>query len=169
MLQPLLDATVESHKQDESMRAIDEFLAMISHELRIPVSAILGWAEMLDNRQIDHTDFATAIKVIRRNALVQVQLIDALTDYASLGVNEFALTIRAVSLAQIVNAAVEALAPMAREKQIHVEMQFGHSTAEMDGDPTRLLQVFLNLLSNAIKFTVPLTFRLKTIGQKFIG
>ena len=42
---------------------------------------------------------------------------------------------------------------MAREKQIHVEMQFGLSPAEMDGDPTRLLQVFLNLLSNAIKFT----------------
>jgi signal transduction histidine kinase len=153
VLQPLFDWTLESGIRNDSTRALDDFLAMISHELRIPISAILGWAELLDNQHVSHTDFATAIQVIRRNALVQVQLIESLTDYASVGVNKFALSIRAVSLAQIVKAAVEALTPMAREKQIHVDIQFGISPAEMEGDPTRLLQVFLNLLSNAIKFT----------------
>ena len=143
----------ESHKQNESKRAVDEFLAIISHELRIPISAILGWAELLDNQQIDHTGFARAVQVIRRNALVQVRLIDELTDYSSLCANKLALTIRVVSLAQIIKAAVETLAPMARKKQIHVDAQFGLSQAEMDGDPTRLHQVFSNLFSNAIKFT----------------
>jgi signal transduction histidine kinase len=153
VLQPLFEGTLESHKQNESKRAVDEFLAIISHELRIPISAILGWAELLDNQQIDHTGFATAVEVIRRNALVQVQLIDQLTDYSSLGANKLALTVRVVSLAQIIKAAVETLAPMARKKQIRVDAQFGLSQAEMDGDPTRLHQVFSNLFSNAIKFT----------------
>ena len=153
MLQSLFDETLQSHKPGESISAIDEFLAIISHELRIPISAILGWAELLDNQQIDHTGVVTAAQVIKRNALVQVQLIDALTDYASLGANKFALTIRVVSLAQIIKAAVETLAPMAGKKQIYVDAQFGLSQAEMDGDPTRLLQVFSNLFSNAIKFT----------------
>ena len=90
-----------------------------------------------------------AIEVIRRNALVQVQLIDQLTDYSTLGVNKLVLTIRVVSLSKIVKAAVESLAPMALNKQIHVDVQLG----VMDGDPTRLQQVFSNLFSNAIKFT----------------
>jgi signal transduction histidine kinase len=153
VLQPLFEKILESsHKPSESITGIDDFLAIISHELRIPISAILGWAELLD-RQIGHTGFAKAVDVIRRNALRQVQLIDELADYSRLGTNMLALTIHVVSLKQIVIAAVETLAPMARQKQIHVAVQLGLSEAEMDGDPTRLQQVFSNLLSNAIKFT----------------
>ena len=152
MLQPLFDGTLESHKPSETITGIDDFLAFISHELRTPTNAILGWAELLD-RQIRHPGLAKAIDVIRRNALVQVQLLDELIDYSRLGANMLTLTIRLVSLRQIVKAAVETLAPMARQKQIHVPVQLGLSEAEMDGDPTRLQQVFSNLLSNAIKFT----------------
>jgi signal transduction histidine kinase len=85
--------------------------------------------------------------------LIQAQLIDELADYSRLGANTLALTVRVVSLKEIVTAAVEALAPMARQKQIHLGVQPVLSDAEMDGDPTRLQQVFSNLFSNAIKFT----------------
>lgn len=152
MLPPLLNGTLKSHKPSESISGIDEFLAIVSHELRTPTNAILGWAELLD-RQVHHPGLAKAIDVIRRNALVQAQLINELTDYSRLGANTLALTIRTVSLKQIVKTAVETLAPMAHQKQIHVGVQPGLSEAEMDGDPTRLLQVFSNLFSNAIKFT----------------
>jgi two-component system CheB/CheR fusion protein len=151
--QPLFDGTLELHKPSESISGIDEFLAFIAHELRTPISAILGWAELLNKEQIDQTDFDKLCEVIRHNALVQVQLLDELTDYSRLGANTFALTIRVVSLAQIIQAAVETLVPMARKKQIHVEVSLGLSQAEVDADPTRLLQVFSNLFSNAIKFT----------------
>ena len=153
MFSTLFDGTLESHKPNEAISAIDEFLAIISHELRVPISAILGWTELLDTRQFDHSSLAMAIEVIRRNALVQAQLIDQLTDYSTLGVNKLVLTIRVVSLSKIVKAAVESLAPMALNKQIHVDVQLGVLDAEMDGDPTRLQQVFSNLFSNAIKFT----------------
>ena len=152
MLQPLGGTTLESHKTSESISDIDDFLAIISHELRTPTNAILGWTELL-NRQIDHTDVVQAVDVIRRNALVQVRLIDELADYSRLGANTLGVKIQVVSLKQIVKAAVETLAPMARQKQIHVGLRLGISEAEMDGDPTRLQQVFSNLFSNAIKST----------------
>ena len=100
MLQPLFEGTLESsHKPSESISGIDEFLTIISHELRTPTNAILGWAELLD-REIGHTGFAKAVEVIRRNALVQAQLIDELADYSRLGANTLALTIRVVSLSK---------------------------------------------------------------------
>src|SRR5258705_6759705 len=111
MLQPLVGRTIESHKTGESISDIDEFLAIISHELRNPTNAILGWAELLD-RQIHHPGLAKAIDVIRRNALLQVQLIDELADYSRLGANTLALKLRVVSLEQIVKTAVETLTPM---------------------------------------------------------
>ncbi|HKB65078.1 MAG TPA: HAMP domain-containing sensor histidine kinase [Pyrinomonadaceae bacterium] len=152
MVQPLVGKTKESRKTSESISGTDEFLAIVSHELRNPTNAILGWAELLD-RQIHHPGLAKAIDVIRRNALVQAQLLDELIDYSRLGAHTLELKIRVVSLKQIVEAAAEALAPMALQKQIHVSVQLGLSGAEMDGDPTRLQQVFSNLFSNAIKFT----------------
>jgi len=152
VLQPLIDRTIESNNTSDSISGIDEFLAIISHELRNPTNAILGWAQLLD-RQIQHPGLAKAIDVIRRNALVQAQLLDELVDYSRLGANTLALKIRVVSLKQIIKAAAEALAPMALQKQIHVGVQPGLSEAEMDGDATRLQQVVSNLFSNAIKFT----------------
>jgi signal transduction histidine kinase len=152
VLQPLVGRTIKSHETGESISGLDEFLAIISHELRTPTNAILGWAELLD-RQIHHPGLAKAIDVIRRNALMQAQLLDELIDYSRLGANTLALTVRVISLKQIVIAALEALAPTARKKQIHLGLQPGLSEAEMDGDPTRLQQVFSNLFSNAIKFT----------------
>ena len=152
MPQPLVGRTIESHKTRESIISIDEFVAIIAHELRNPTNAILGWAELLD-RQIHHPGLAKALDVIRRNALAQVQLLDELADYSRLGANTLALTVRVISLKQIVTAVVEGLAPMARQKQVHVGVQPGLSEAEMDGDPTRLQQVLSNLFSNAIKFT----------------
>ena len=153
MIQTSLHVSADSREPNESISAIDEFLAIISHELRIPMSAILGWAELLDNKQMDQAGFARAIEIIKHSAQAQARLIEELVDYSRAGTNGFSLRIRAVPLGPLVDAAAEALTPTARKKGLHVDVQLVASKAEIDGDPTRLQQVFMNLFSNAIKFT----------------
>jgi signal transduction histidine kinase len=153
MHHPLFPENSDSNKEKDSARPGDEFLAIISHELRAPINAILGWAELLDYKRFDPVGFAKALEVIKRNARLQARLIDELADYSRVAVNKLSLKICMTLLGPIIKEAVEALAPMAQEKVIHVETRLDSSMDEIDGDPVRLQQVFLNLLSNAIKFT----------------
>ena len=153
MIQTSLDVNAVSPESTESISAMDEFLAIISHELRIPMSAILGWAELLGNKQMDQTGLAKAIEIIKHSAQAQAQLIEELVDYSRAGTNGFSLRIQTVSLGPLVRAAAETLAPTARRKRLNVDVQVVSSKAEMDGDPARLQQVFMNLFSNAVKFT----------------
>jgi signal transduction histidine kinase len=153
MHQPLFPENLDSNKLKESARPGAEFLAIISHELRAPIHAILGWVELLDYTKFDPVAFAKALEVIKRNARLQARLVDELVDYSRVGLNRLPLKICIIPLAPIIKETVEALAPMAEEKVIHVEMRLDSSVDEIEGDPVRLQQVFLNLLSNAIKFT----------------
>ena len=82
MIQTSLDVNAVSPESTESISAMDEFLAIISHELRIPMSAILGWAELLGNKQMDQTGLAKAIEIIKHSAQAQAQLIEELVDYS---------------------------------------------------------------------------------------
>ena len=91
--------------------------------------------------------------MIKRNAQAQQRLIDELLDYSRIPANKFSLTSRPVSLRSIIKAAIEDLAPIAREKSIETEMDLGSSDDVMFGDSLRLHQVFTNLLTNAIKFS----------------
>jgi signal transduction histidine kinase len=154
-----------------STRAIDEFFVQISHELRIPINAILGWAEVLSLQQFDEAMFIKAVEVIKRNARFQAKLIDELSDYSRFATHKLELKLSKVSLATIVRTAIETLTPIASQTLIRVEALLDSSETEMDGDPFRLQEVFLNLLSNSIKFTPPggqIKVELKTIGNNSI-
>jgi signal transduction histidine kinase len=142
-----------SHKPNEPEESKDEFLAMVSHELRTPIMAILGWVELINLTPADQDRIAQAVNVIKRNAQLQVQLVDELMDYSRISANKLSLTTGRVALEPILKAAVEALTPMARKKLIDIEIDFVSSESEVDGDCLRLHQVFSNLISNAIKFT----------------
>lgn len=126
---------------------------MVSHELRTPIMAILGWVELLNRAPADQDSIAQAVKVIKRNAQLQAQLVEELMDYSRISITGFSLTPRRVALGPIVEAAVAALTPMARAKRINIEMERVCAEGEVDGDGLRLQQVFSNLLSNAVKFT----------------
>jgi signal transduction histidine kinase len=147
MLEPL------SHQPKEPTESQDEFLAMVSHELRTPIIAILGWIELLDRARLDQAVMAQAVEVIKRNAQLQVKLVEDLLDYSRITANKLSLTPRVVSLEPIIKAAIDAVLPMARKKFIDVEMEGVASEDKIEGDSLRLQQVFSNLLSNAIKFT----------------
>lgn len=131
----------------------NDLLAIVAHELRTPITAILGWAELLSQQVSDHAIIPRAVQVIKRNAQAQQRIIDELLDYSRTAANKSFLTSRPVSLRSIIKAAIEDLAPMAREKSIETEMNLGSSEDVILGDSLRLHQVFTNLLTNAIKFS----------------
>jgi signal transduction histidine kinase len=139
---------------EETLRAVNEFLAIVSHELRTPITAILGWTQLLGRERINPDRYALALEVIERNARLQERLVEELVDYTRvLSGNRLPLKAHAFSLAAAVREAVEALAPAAYAKGVHVVKRLGPAPCEMYGDPVRLQQALTNLLSNAIKFT----------------
>ncbi len=137
---------------EEASRAKDEFLAVISHELRSPLNAMLGWAKLLQKGGVDPDTLARAIDVIERNASSQQQLIEDLLDTARIISGKLRLETMPVDLAQVVEAAANVVRPAAEAKEIDLRLWL-NGDCEITGDPGRLQQVVWNLLSNAVKFT----------------
>jgi PAS domain S-box-containing protein len=154
--QLLLSATRQHELTETAERANqlkDEFLATLSHELRTPLTSILGWSHMLGNSKLDQVATLRAIEVIRRNARMQVQMVDDLLDVSRIITGKLRLSVQPVDLGAIVIAAVDGLRPAAEAKEIRLQLQLDTPAGQVSGDPDRLQQVMWNLISNAIKFT----------------
>lgn len=134
-------------------RTKDEFLAIVSHELRSPLNGILGWARLLQSRSFDEQKTARALSIIERSATAQAQLIDDLLDISSIIRGKVRLFARPTNLVQVIEAAIDTVRPTAELKQIQVVSRLDPEVGLVEGDPDRLQQVVWNLLSNAIKFT----------------
>ncbi|HEY6804909.1 MAG TPA: hybrid sensor histidine kinase/response regulator [Pyrinomonadaceae bacterium] len=140
-------------RAEEANRAKDEFLAMVSHELRNPLNAIIGWARVLTNAGDDPKVIAQAREVIDRSARIQVQLIDDLLDLARVAGGKFHLDVHSVDLHPVIHAALDAIRPASEAKNLRLETKLDPTVGKVLGDAARLQQVVSNLLSNAIKFT----------------
>ncbi len=134
-------------------RTKDEFLAIVSHELRSPLNAILGWARLLRSRKFDAEKTNKALEIIERNAQAQTQLIEDLLDISRVIRGKVRLFARPINLVQVIEAAIDTVRPTADLKRIQVSSRLDRSVDLVEGDPDRLQQVVWNLLSNAIKFT----------------
>ncbi|MBE8987783.1 ATP-binding protein [Nostoc sp. LEGE 12450] len=134
-------------------RSKDEFLAIVSHELRTPMTAIIGWAGMLQTGALDEAKVTLALEIIERNANLQMQLIEDLLDISRIVRGELSLSIDLVDLAEVITAAIEVVQSLADAKSIQIETILDTSIEKISGDSDRLQQVMLNLLTNAIKFT----------------
>jgi len=132
-------------------RAKDEFLALISHDLRTPMTAILGWLSLLENTD-DAGDRQEAIEMIRSSARLQAKLIDDLLDASRIATGKLRLVRSDVDVRRIVESAIAASRPSATEKGVRVQVEMDE-TASAYADANRLQQALLNLVSNAIKFT----------------
>ncbi|MBE9155965.1 PAS domain S-box protein [Nodosilinea sp. LEGE 06152] len=130
----------------------DEFLAVLSHELRSPLNPILGWTNLLQTRQFDAAKTAEALAIIERNAKLQTQLIDDLLDVAKILRGKLSLTMTSVNLSAVVDAAIDTVKTTAVAKGISLHAQLPN-VGQLSGDAARLQQIVWNLLSNAIKFT----------------
>jgi len=134
-------------------QAKDEFLAMLSHELRTPINAVYGWVHMLRAGQVAPDAQERALDAIMRNAHAQVQLIDDLLDVSRIVSGKMRLDVRPVDLKAVVEAALDAVRPAADGRDIRLQAVLDPRTGPLTGDPDRLQQVMWNLLTNAIKFT----------------
>jgi PAS domain S-box-containing protein len=150
----LLKSEQQAREQaQEANRAKDEFLALVTHELRAPLNAVLGWANILRTAPINETTVQHAAAVIERSARTQSRLIEDLLDTARIATGKLRLDIQPVNLAAVLENVLDVFLPAAEAKSISMNVSFGSRTEVMTGDPERLQQLFWNLISNAIKFT----------------
>ena len=134
-------------------RIKDEFLAVVSHELRAPLNPIVGWAKLLRTGQLDEQRTERALEVIERNAQMQAQLINDLLDVSRILRGKLSLETRPVDLAATIQAAMETVRLAAEAKSIQIYTMLDPQVGQVAGDAGRLQQVIWNLLSNAVKFT----------------
>ncbi|PPS41213.1 ATP-binding protein [Chroococcidiopsis sp. TS-821] len=134
-------------------RAKDQFLAVLSHELRSPLNPILGWSKLLLTRKQDEVTLIRGLETIERNVKLQAQLIDDLLDISRILQGKLSLNIGWVDLKTTIAAAIDTVRFAAAAKSIELETNLAPKVSKISGDATRLQQVVWNLLSNAIKFT----------------
>jgi len=146
---------LERQAREEAERAgrmKDEFLATLSHELRNPLSAIVGWAQVLHTQPLP-PQVVRGLEVIERNARAQTRIIDDLLDMSRIAAGMTRLDLRSVDLQKIVDSAILPIQPAAHAKGIKIEKVADASLGLTSCDPDRLQQVISNLLTNAVKFT----------------
>ena len=147
------EALRQARQEAERINALkDQFLAIVSHELRSPLSAIQGWAELLALRANGDGLMEKASAVIKRNALLQMRMIDDLLDMSAVVAGKLALQREALDLSALAEAEVAAhqQAAQAREIRLSGECQ---AAAWVNGDGQRLAQVIGKLIGNALKFS----------------
>lgn len=139
---------------EEATRAIqakDDFFSAISHELRSPLTSIVGWAELLLHSPEGET-IAEAARSIASSAALQAQLIDDLLDVSRIMTNKFSIDEARIDLRDVIDDSVSSMRPIAAAKDISLRKQLGEPVF-INGDAARLRQVLTNLLTNAFKFT----------------
>ncbi len=131
----------------------DEFLAVVTHELRSPLNAIKGWAHVLRQGGNLSPLQLKALDAIDRNTLAQTRLVDDLLDSQRVLCNDLRLVLSPVSLAALINQVVDTVRPSATARQIDVSTVHDPALDTVSVDAARLSQALVNVLNNAIKFS----------------
>lgn len=138
---------------ESASRAKDDFLATLSHEMRTPLNAIVGWAHIIGADGCTKEELLRGVEVIKRNAAAQVKLIDEVLDVSRIVTGKLRLELVACDLCAAIESAVDTMRAAADAKGITVTMDLDPAARAVSCDVDRMQQVVRNLLSNAIKFT----------------
>jgi PAS domain S-box-containing protein len=151
----LLLAREQTARQEaeNANRLKDEFLATVSHELRAPLNAILGWVKLLRQGKLNAEAAANALETIERSARAQNRLIEDLLDVSRIITGKLRLDVSSIDATLVTRAALASIRPLAEAKGVALTERLGAGEVPVSGDPNRLQQVIWNLLSNAVKFT----------------
>lgn len=144
----------DRERLEREARAKDRFLAILSHDLRAPLNAVLGWTDLLRREILDQSRRERALSTIDRNARSLLGLVEELLDISRITADRLQLDVRPLDLSALVRRVVEAAHPIAREKGIVLGCVV-EGDAVVIADAKRIEQIVSNLLGNALKFTPP--------------
>ncbi|MEP7014337.1 MAG: ATP-binding protein [Verrucomicrobiota bacterium] len=152
---------VEDKTRDMTLRqeliganaAKDQFLALLSHELRNPLSPVIAMVSELELSMPSSPEIRQALEVIRRNVELEARLIDDLLDVTRIAKGKLQLSFENVSVHEILQRAYEICREDIAAKKLDAEFELHAAEAHVQGDPARLQQVFWNLIKNSVKFT----------------
>ena len=154
---------------EEAVRMKDEFLAMLSHELRTPMSAMLGWLHLLKIGKLTPEQQVQALDTIERNARIQTQLVNDLLDVSRIVTGKMDLETEIVPLERALESALDSARLEGQAREVELKAEIGRGSWPVRGNPQRLQQVFSNLLSNALKFSPKgsrIVIRLEHMGDE---
>jgi len=160
----LRDLTQRRIEQEERQRLTAELtktntvlrrmIAMLAHDLRAPLNAILGWASMVEDGTVHGPEpTKKALQAIKRSGRLQLDLIEELLDYSRIVAGKREESFEPLPLRELLEDALDTVRPAALSKSIHLEQLFHCGAATVLGNRTWLAQIFTNLLGNAVKFT----------------
>jgi hypothetical protein len=138
---------------ERASRAKDEFLAILSHELRTPMTTVIGWADFLTMTHEDDPDLLAPLEALRNSAKAQARLVDDLLDVSRIIAGKLSITRLRTELTRIVSGALDTLRISAEAKGVELEARLGDEPVPINGDPDRIRQIVTNLVVNGIKFT----------------
>jgi PAS domain S-box-containing protein len=136
----------------EAERRKDEFLAMLAHELRNPLAAINGAAQLFGRLETEE-ELEWAKDVVLRQVKHLARLIDDLLDVSRISRGKIGLRKEVINLSPVVSGAVEAVRPLLEERKHELSVSLVNSGLQLEADPVRLEQILVNLLTNAAKYT----------------
>jgi signal transduction histidine kinase len=140
-------------KAEQANRLKDEFLATISHELRAPLTAMLGWVTLVRGGRLDKESKERALETVERNARAQRKLVNDLLDASSIVTGNFSLDLESTDIYFIIESAVESVRPEAEAKGVSLQKDLDPAVHMFELDSNRFQQVIWNLVQNAVKFT----------------
>src|SRR5437867_11922427 len=152
---------VEDNTRDVTLRhelinanaAKDQFLALLSHELRNPLSPVIAMVSELEATTPRSPKLREALEVIRRNVELEARLIDDLLDVTRIAKGKLQLTFEVIDVHEILRRAYEICREDMTKKSIEARFDFEADSVYVEGDPARLQQVFWNLIKNSVKYT----------------
>ena len=151
-IENLEELTANLVKAESELREQDDFFAAIAHELRTPITSILGWARLLTAQDLAAPERLEAVTSIQLSATLLANLVEDLLDEVRATTGKLRLDMQPLDLSTVADAAIAALRPAADEKELRLESRVT-SACPIEGDFNRLQQAAWNVLANAVKFT----------------
>lgn len=151
------ERTHDLEKVNEELKRLDQvktsFFSMINHEMRTPLTAIIGYIDLLLGRDSLTPDEKQMIHTIRNNSHRLLDLVNNILDISRIEDGRLTLVRRGIKMRPVVNQAIDAIKPMADKKHISINVDMPPQIPAVWGDPKRVHQILLNLLSNGVKYT----------------